>query len=432
MSSAFSECAVSRGRRAEVILCLAFGSVFPITIWGCGFGPMVLEKTHARFNEAVRRVDEEQLLRNLVRIRYNETPLKLGVSSIAAQYELAGSAEARPFFLAPNPSGTTFKKFADILPDVSVSGSNRPTITLIPAGSNSIRRFLTPIAPETLVFLATTSWPVSPVFRLWVERLNGVPNAPSASGPQRDFAPNYRRFQRVAQLLQAAQDLELMTISSEEREADVGGPLPAALVNASAAVDAAKNGMEYRPQGDGSNWSLIRKDHRLVLELNPLAVSHPVIKELVSILNLEPGRMRYDIVVASNALDPRNYPRSPSKELVITPRSNTQVYYYLTNGIEVPPEHIAAGLVRPATLPDGTPFDGHDLTAGLFTVHAAKGHKPPPNALIAVKEHGYWYYIDDRDQETKVTFALVLQLSRLDFGLQEPTGGPFLTLPVGR
>ena len=42
--------------------------------------------------------DEEQLLRNLVRLRYNETPLELNVSSIAAQYELDGGAEARPFF----------------------------------------------------------------------------------------------------------------------------------------------------------------------------------------------------------------------------------------------------------------------------------------------------------------------------------------------
>ncbi len=72
------------------------------------------------------------------------------------------------------------------------------------------------------------------------------------------------------------------------------------------------------------------------------------------------------------------------------------------------------------------------MTAGLFTVYACKGHKPPANAYVAVKYRGYWYYIDDRDQATKATFALTLELSRLDFGLQEATSGPFLTLPVGR
>ena len=72
------------------------------------------------------------MLRNLVRMRYNETPLDLNVSSIAAQYELDGAAEAKPFFDVPNPAGSTFRPFSRVLPDVSVSGSNRPTITLVP------------------------------------------------------------------------------------------------------------------------------------------------------------------------------------------------------------------------------------------------------------------------------------------------------------
>ena len=76
-------------------------------------------------------------------------------------------------------------------------------------------------------------------------------------------------------------------------------------------------------------------------------------------------------------------------------------------------------------------MDGRELTRGLFEVHACKGHKPPPTAYAAIKNRGYWYYIDDRDQVSKTTLALVLQLSRLDFGTQKAIG-PILTLPVGR
>jgi hypothetical protein len=399
---------------------------------GCAFGPKVLEKTHARYNESIRRVYEEQLLQNLIRMRYNETPFRLNVSSIAAQYELAGGAEARPFFVAPNPSSHPYRTFTKILPDVNVSGANRPTITLIPASSDSVRRFLTPISADTLVFLATTSWPVSTVLRLYAERLNGVPNAPSASGPQREFVPDFARFQRIAHLLQVAQDRELLAVSSEDRDIEVGGPLPAASVNASAAVDAAKNGLEYRPQADGSSWSLIRKDHKLVLKVNPAAIDDPVIEELESLLNLLPGERTYDLVVASDVLDPLRAPNSPSTVLRLTPRSTAQVHYFLANGIEVPAEHVEDGLIQPPVTPDGTPVDLRAVTAGLFTVHACKGHRPPPTAYVAVKYRGYWYYIDDRDRETKATFALVIQLARLDFGLQDGASGPFLTLPVGR
>jgi len=107
------------------------------------------------------------------------------------------------------------------------------------------------------------------------------------------------------------------------------------------------------------------------------------------------------------------------------------VFFYLANGVEVPCEHLAAGVARQPVGPDGVPFDTRAVTEGLFTVHACKGHKPPAAAFVAVKYRDYWYYIDDRDQESKATFALVLQLSRLDFARQQPAI-PFLTLPVGR
>jgi hypothetical protein len=55
----------------------------------------------------------------------------------------------------------------------------------------------------------------------------------------------------------------------------------------------------------------------------------------------------------------------------------------------------------------------------------------PKCAFVAVRYRDYWYYIDDRDQTSKSTFALVTQLNRLDFGRDAP-GAPFLTLPVGR
>jgi hypothetical protein len=71
------------------------------------------------------------------------------------------------------------------------------------------------------------------------------------------------------------------------------------------------------------------------------------------------------------------------------------------------------------------------VTEGLFAAHADQGHKPPETAFVAVKYRDYWYYIDDRDPESKATFALVLQLSRLDLARQQPAA-PFLTLPVGR
>src|SRR5262249_34518473 len=61
------------GRRTgTVALCWGFALV--LTVGGCSFGPRVLERSYGPYYESVRHVDEEELLRNLVHIRYHETP----------------------------------------------------------------------------------------------------------------------------------------------------------------------------------------------------------------------------------------------------------------------------------------------------------------------------------------------------------------------
>jgi hypothetical protein len=89
-------------------------------------------------------------------------------------------------------------------------------------------------------------------------------------------------------------------------------------------------------------------------------------------------------------------------------------------------------LVQPQVDAAGAPIDGTELTRGLFEVHVCKGCKAPACAYLAVKYRGYWYYIDDGDQASKSTLALILQLSRLDFAHRRSGAAPFLTLPVGR
>jgi hypothetical protein len=376
-------------------------------------------------------VDEEELLRNLVHMRYYETPGMLSVSSIAAQYELSGQAEARPFFVAPNPSNSNviFKTFTAILPDVSALGANRPTISLSPGDdSDGVRRFLTPMTADTLAFLTQTGWPVSGLLRLWAERINGVPNVDPGNGAACTGVAEPARFQRALELLQSAADRELLSIRAEDKLTEVSGPLPAETATAAAAADAIRQGLELRPRADGKTWALVRRERRLVVDVTPGSEQDPELLEVEGLLNLLPGRSQYDLVVAPGRIpDPLLHPAPASAELRITPRSTAQVYLYLADGIDVPPEHVVSGLVYPRSN-----RDCHEATGGMFAVYTAAGHKPPPKAYVAVKYRGWWYYVDDQDAQSKATFAMMLQLSRLDLRRRPPGGGPLLTLPAGR
>jgi hypothetical protein len=80
-------------------------------------------------------------------------------------------------------------------------------------------------------------------------------------------------------------------------------------------------------------------------------------------------------------------------------------------------------------------FDWRQVTGGLFALKAACGKKPPRNAGVAVHYRGYWFYIDDADHATKSTLTLLRPARRLDLGRaggESRSGGPVLTLPVGR
>src|SRR5580698_1564775 len=159
----------------RILLCLGLMSAWAAS--GCNFGAHMIESSVGPYNEAVTRVGEEQLLLNVVRMRYNDNPTRLDVSSIAAQYELDATAEAQPFFQAPNPAGAVFRTFTRILPDVTASVANRPTVGLTPLDDpETIRGLFTPATLDGIVFMAETSYPLSTVFQLFVDYMNHLPN----------------------------------------------------------------------------------------------------------------------------------------------------------------------------------------------------------------------------------------------------------------
>jgi hypothetical protein len=395
---------------------------------GCAFGPRVLERSHGQYNESVKQVAEEQLLLNIVRLRYDDNPMRLDISAIAAQYELGGSLEARPFFAAQATS-TLFQPYSRILPFAGLEGANRPTISLTPLDDpESIRSLFRPSTLDGIIFLAETSWPVATMFRLWGEHMNRLPNAPTTSGPPRDVVPEFHAYQSAAHLLQVLQDRGELRFVREEKLTEVGTPLPAGKISAEAQVEAAKNGLEYREKPD-KTWALTRRDRRLMLRFALPALDTPEVHDLCRLLNLKPGQASYELTVGGSGDSAARMGEDTTINLY--PRSTQQALFYLAHGVAVPDAHLQCGLVQTAQGADGQIFDWSQVTQGLFAVHSVKQHRRPCHAAVAVEYRGWWFYIDDRDHDTKQTFALMMIMTRANL-LEAKKGGPTLTLPVGR
>ncbi len=385
----------------------AFLLLAAVLAQGCALGPGALERTHGRYLDAVSLVEEEQLLRNVVRVRYDEAPLVLNITSVTTQYDFSAGAEARPFF-STEATGNLFKSFTSVLPFAQASASARPTFSFDPADDGAtMRQFLTPISDDALTALVRTVPRLDTVLRLWIERINGL-----------------AEIRRPAELLQAIKDRGLVSIQADESEAVVGGPIPAAAMTASAAVEAARDGLRYRPSPDGKSWLLVRRTNGLAVQVTPGAEASPELAELRSLLGLRPELTRYRLRVIGAAL-PEPAAQAAGDTIHLTARSTARVYKFLANAVEVPAAHLAEGVAR-------SPYDELGRAEGVFVVHSCVGHKRPPHAFLAVCYRGHWYYIDDRDADSKASLALVLQLGRLDFKRQKIGGAPALTLPVGR
>lgn len=387
---------------------------------GCSLGSRSLERSRLPYNEAVKTTTEEQLLLNIVRLRYTDNPSSLSISSITDQHEIVAGLKAIPFF-ASSGGGEIFRGTA--LPQAEIGATNRPTLSYTPLDdSDFTRRLFTPITLDGVGYLVKSTWPVSTVFRLWLENLNWVSNAETASGPTPRDHPEYAEFLAGIEALQRLQDRKLVAMRAEEQDEKESDPVPPGPATATAAVEAVKAGLEYRHTDAG--WSVVRKKTKTILRVSKEAVGDPDFVAFYKAFKLDPAKRTFELTM--DKLDPflEGTPEKGLDVLDVEPRSLLQVLFFLSHSVEVPPCHLGAGA------PDTPGFDWNIVTQGLFKVHSSAAKERPACAKTAIRYRGHWFYIDDRDRDTKATFALLIELSRLELGVKTGSG-PMLTLPLG-
>jgi hypothetical protein len=398
----------------------ALGCVAATLVIGC-LGPTSIRSTRSKYNEAVLTTGNEELLLNLVRLRYGEGVNFLPITSINAQFELEAGALGRGGIDRGGESnyGEGHLGFAD-----------RPTLTFDSRRSPELTKaLLTRFDVETFDLLDAAGWDMDRLFRLLIEEINGVDNARGAGGPTPELAPDFAEYRYLASLVHHLKQQRLLALGVQQVQTDVPSSVSFDAVDAQALVNIHKAGYGVRSLGEKKGFVLTETRPVRVVRAFPSAAGSPELAEVTRILHLVPGLPFYEIELSDgNQGRAADVPAQRTK-LTVTMRSLLELMYYLSHAIQVPPEHIEKGLVTITINPDGTPFDWEQLTGDLLRVCVAK-HKPK-QAAVAVKYRGYWYYIDDADISSKTTLALFRELTRLQkVGAAE--GQPLLTLPVGR
>lgn len=335
---------------------------------GCtSIGPSSVLADRSSFGESSNESAKQELLLNLVRLRYGDTPSVVRINQLVAGYTLEGQLN-----LGSSLFSSGFSFHADDAVSGGVTYSDRPTITYAPIRGADYGAFLmTPLAPSEVLALIMSGAPGDVVITLGVQAINGLRNRfDSGLGrPQSDLG-----FRSAMYLIE---QLGL----------------------------AGKMGVRFENQGENRSAYLVFYDKEK--DMDPAEV------RLRRILKLDPARREFKVVFGLT-------PNRPD-EIAFYTRSLMQTMSMIAASIEVPESDIDEGRTRPTEAPD--PSD-----QALPALHITSQRLPPVNAFTSVRYRERYFAIDDRDLVSKRMFSMLQLLATIsDRGRNETS--PIITIP---
>lgn len=342
---------------------------------GCNVtGPVAVKTGRGMYNNVIQGTGNEQLLQNLVRLKYRDTPFFMEVASISTSFEFTASAGANATL--PDASPDTYGLSGGL------SYIEKPTVTYTPLqGDRFVMQLMKPISLDIVLLLYHSGWSIERIFRLTLQSINDIKNAPSASGPTPERVPRFETFLRISRILRSLQKKDVLDLGRTEENGSPG----------------------------------------VVLHIDETAKDWPEVTELRDLLDLDPSLSKYRLIMGTG--------RQGTDSIVVMTRSLSGCLFYISQSVQVPECHKVTGLVTVTRYDDGLEFDWNTLTTELITIKFSP--LPPLHAYIRVYYRGIWFYIADNDLDSKSTFSLLTQLFALQAG-EIKSVGPILTLPVSR
>jgi len=337
---------------------------------GCaGIGPRTVTRDRFDYVTSISESWKRQMLLNLLKVRYSDAPVFMDVASVINAYELTGEVNLSGEY-APIGRGDTFGH-------VGAAGrySDKPTITYQPlAGDKFTRSLMLPIPIPGILSLIQSGYPADLVLRVCVNSINDLQNSYGGPGRPQAGDPKFRELIAAIRESQATGGMGMLVKTTTDKQAVV---------------------MFLRPSTDEGIAAPVGK-----------------IREL---LGLNKAAREFNIIYGT-------YPEN-DMEITILSRSILQVLIDLASHFDVPAVDLAEGSVYGL---QRTP-EQERIFPPLLIVRC--GPSAPGNAHVSVNYRNQWFWIEDRDRQSKQMFNFLMFL----FSLTE-TGtaqaAPIVTIPA--
>lgn len=419
---------VIHGRNGRAGLVFSLVATCCASLIGC-LGPTAMSMTRTRYNEVYRATNDEQILLNIVRLRYADSPIFIDLPNITSQFEISSTGNYSYGLDGAGPGLSNLVGGQLFMRDA-------PTLSYHPrSGQEIAKALLSPISAD-LFSVVNAGANIEQFLLMSVNDINDVPNASRAiamlpSAP--DDNDEFRRGVRLLSTLDQRGAIEL-TVRKLEDSDNVSDAIPLERVRGGDLVNASKENYVFR-KTDHDTVTVRRQEKTLVLRVREEDRNAPEIIEMAKIFRLQPGKQFYKIKSELAGDHPERKGGVRDEEdigegdtIYVNTRSMLQIGVFLSKGVCVPPEHIECGIAPTTVMNDGQVFDWTAVTDGLF--HVCVSNRKPKRSEIAVKYRGHWFYIAENDVRSRATMAIYEIL----FAVQESEGkmaGPVLTLPLG-
>lgn len=342
---------------------------------GCAsVGPDKVLTDRVGYSVSINESWKQQVLLNIVRVRYVEPLLFMDVGDIVAGYtmETGGNVGFSRSMFDLSAVGDSSKL------DLGVSGrfTDRPTITYKPMTGPAFRKaIMSPLPPGNVALAIDSGVSAQFLMHLGVRSMNGLRN--TILGP------------------------------GERLEADSGFTRAVSALSRLQLLNAVHVRITPAHPGAGNRFLLSFGD------MAPTTETRDLIAEFKGLLGLDPALDEYELTSVGVGGGDR---------IVLRTFSLMQIMAAVADRVHIPEKDVESGRALPAM---GASTDNPVLEA----VAVRSGPKPPPGAYAAIQLRDHWFWVDDHDLPAKRVFAfLMLALTMMD----ESGGGmPIqMTIPV--
>jgi len=378
-------------------------------------GPSEIGLNRPIYNDVSRESEQEQLLKNLVRLRYSEVTYWLKMTSVTSSFSLSSSLSVNPSLsYGTNNPGSSSNVSRSLSVSPSLSYSDSPTLSFVPIESAEFAtQMQTPLTMSQLLIPYGGNYGVIHDFnfiaKLVFDSIGTLSNAEAMVASKIVEIPRYKSFYEVLQII-----------------------------------------LDLRVKGELEVREFINNGISMIhVSFNTLAASKlPQAIRLKQLLFLP---LDTDGFYLSDAFNPCPLPESPdvflynsknyflkdcpiSKAVPVQLRSVLEILRFLSFGVHIPAVDLKKGVALELKDENGDPFNLHPIFDKLFKVYSCD-KEPQENVYVKTYYRHHWFYIKSNDLDSKAAFTYLQRLMSLIAGTQAnitPQSTPVLTIPVGR